>query len=61
MQELELVNWKQTVNSSLRPIIIENFVFSVSNEGYLFIIDEKNGNIIRITNILKNIKKKKRN
>jgi len=54
------INWKQTVNSSLTPIVIEDFVFSVSNEGYLFIVDEKNGNIIRITNMLKNIKNKKK-
>ena len=54
-----IVNWKQTVNSSLTPTIIENLVFVVSNEGYLFIIDNKKGNIIRITNMLKNIKNKK--
>ena len=53
------VNWKQTVNSSLTPIIVENLIITVSNNGYLFVIDEKNGNIIRITNILKNIKNKK--
>ena len=40
-----IINWKQTVNSSLTPTIIEDFVFSVSNEGYLFVIDGKNGNI----------------
>jgi outer membrane protein assembly factor BamB len=54
-----IVNWKQTVNSSLTPTVIEKFVFAVSDEGYLFIIDNKNGNIIRITNMLKNIKNKK--
>ena len=54
-----IVNWKQTVNSTLEPIIIENLVFSVSREGYLFVIDNKRGNIIRITNMLKNIKNKK--
>ena len=53
------VNWKQTVNSSLTPIIFEGLVFTVSNEGYLFVLDEKKGNIIRITNMLKNIKNKK--
>ena len=53
------INWKQTVNSSFTPIIIEDFVFTVSNKGYLFVIDKKEGNIIRITNMLKNIKNKK--
>tara|TARA_B100001175_G_scaffold315518_1_gene327252 strand:- start:173 stop:1450 length:1278 start_codon:yes stop_codon:yes gene_type:complete len=54
-----IVNWKQTVNSSLTPIIIEDLVFTVSSDGYLFVIDNKDGNIIKITNILKNIKNKK--
>ena len=54
-----IINWKQTVNSILTPTIIENLVFVVSNEGYLFVIDNNNGNIIRITNMLKNIKNKK--
>ncbi len=54
-----IVNWKQTVNSSFTPTVIENFVITVSEEGYLFVIDSSNGNIIRITNMLKNIKNKK--
>ena len=52
------VNWKQTVNSSLTPTIVDKFIFSISNEGYLFVIDSEKGNIIRITNMLKNIKNK---
>ena len=54
-----VVNWKQKVNSSLTPTIVEDLVFSVSNEGYLFVIDSKKGNIIRITDMLKNLKNKK--
>jgi len=54
-----IVNWKQKVNSSLTPTITEKLVFSVSNEGFLFVIDSNSGNIIRITDILKNIKNKK--
>ncbi len=53
------VNWKQTVNSILTPVIVDDIVITVSNEGFLFIIDDRNGNIIRITNMLKNIKNKK--
>jgi len=54
-----IVNWKQSVNSSLTPTIIENFIFSVSSEGYLFVLENIQGNIIRITDMLKNIKNKK--
>ena len=42
----------------MRPTIIENLIFTVSNEGYLFIIDDPTGNIIRITDVLKNFKDK---
>ena len=54
------LKWKQTVNSSLRPTVIENYVFSVSKEGFLFVIDGKTGNVLRITNIFKNIENKKK-
>jgi len=52
------VKWAQSINSSLRPTIIENLIFTVSNEGYFFIIDDTTGNIIRITDVLKNFKDK---
>ena len=35
-------------------------VFTVSNEGFLIIIDSKNGNILRITDVFEQFKKKKR-
>ena len=54
-----IVKWKQTVNSSLRPTIIENLIFSISEEGYVFVLDDKTGNILKITNALRNIKDKK--
>ena len=53
-------NWKNKVNSNLRPTLIEDYIFTVSLEGYLIVIDKKSGNIIRVTDIFKNFKKKKR-
>ena len=55
-----VLKYKQTINSSLRPTVIENYVFSVSKEGFLFVIDDKTGNVLRITNIFKNIENKKK-
>ena len=52
--------WQQKINSSIRPTAIGDLVFTVTNEGFLVVIDIKNGNIIRITNIYGNIKEKKR-
>ena len=54
-------NWKNKINSSLRPSIVQNILFSVSNEGYLILINKNNGNIIRVSDIFKNFKIKKRN
>ncbi len=53
-------NWKQKINSSLRPTLIDDFVFSVSLEGFLFVIDKQSGNIIRATDVFKGFKLKKR-
>ena len=53
-----ILNWKQKINSSLRPTLIDNYIFTVTKKGYLTIIEKKLGNIIRITDIFKNIKPK---
>ena len=53
-----IIKWKQTINSSLRPTVIENFVLTISEEGFLFVIEQKTGNILRISNALTNIKNK---
>tara|TARA_A100001015_G_scaffold123151_1_gene136512 strand:- start:518 stop:1819 length:1302 start_codon:yes stop_codon:yes gene_type:complete len=53
-------NWENTVNSYLRPTLIENFLISVSLEGYLIVIDRITGNIIKVTDIFDNFNPKKR-
>ena len=53
------LNWKQKINSIVRPTAIDNIVFTVSNEGFLAIVESKTGNIVRITNIFDRIKEKK--
>ena len=53
-------NWENKVNSSLTPTLIENYVITVSLEGYLIIIEKKSGNIIRITDVFSHFKEKKR-
>ena len=55
-----VANWINEVNSSVTSILIGNLIFTVSNEGYLFVIEKNNGNIIRITDLYKNYKEKKR-
>ena len=55
-----VLNWEQRINSTLRSTIIDNYIFTVSKEGYLIIIDKISGNIIRSTDIFKGFKDKKR-
>ncbi len=55
-----ILNWKQNINSSVRPVIINDFIFTVSNEGYLFTLDRYSGNIIKITDVFSQFKTKKR-
>ncbi len=55
-----VLNWKQKINSSLRPTLIDNLIFSVSQEGFLFVIEKNSGNIIRVTDIFNQFKIKKR-
>ena len=54
------LNWKNEIYSNIMPIIIGNLMFSVSNDGYLYVIEKNKGNIIRITDLFKGYKKKKR-
>ncbi len=53
-------NWENKVNSNLRPTVINNFLITVSLEGYLIVIDKITGNIIKVTDIFDNFKPKKR-
>jgi len=55
-----VINWKNEIYSNIMPIIIGNLMFSVSNDGYLYVIEKNKGNIIRITDLFKGYKKKKR-
>ena len=52
--------WKQEINSNLRPVIINDFIFTISLEGYLVIIEKKTGNIIRSNYLLNKFKIKNR-
>ena len=53
-------NWTNNVNSNLRPSLVGNYIFTVSLEGYLIVIEKKSGNIVRATDVFKKFKKKKR-
>jgi len=51
------IRWSQNINSTTRSTIVKNLIFVVSSSGYLIIINKLNGEILRSTNLKKNIKK----
>ena len=54
------LNWQQKVNSNLRATLIDNYIFTVSLEGYLVIIEKSSGIIIRMTDLFVQLKNKKK-
>ena len=55
-----LINWKNEISSDLKPVIIGNLVITISEKGYLYVVDKKSGNIMRINDLFKDYKDKKR-
>ncbi len=56
-----LINWKNEINSNLKPVIINKFIITVTDKGYLYVMDKKRGNIIRINDLYKDYKIKNKN
>ena len=53
-----ILNWKQKVNSHLTPTIVDNYIFTISLEGYLIVIDKNSGDLIRMNDLFQNLDKK---
>ena len=53
-------NWISDINSNVTPVVTLNLIFTVSNDGYLYAIEKNKGNIIRVTDLFKIYKQKKR-
>ena len=48
------------ISSKLKPVIIGQILITVSEKGYLYVVDKNTGNIIRINDLFINYKKIKR-
>ena len=55
-----IINWANKINSNIQSIISGNLIFTISNEGYLFVTEKETGNIIRVSYLYKNYEKKKK-
>ena len=60
--ETGVTNWINKINSNIAPIILGNIILSISDQGYLYVIEKKSGNIIRLTDIYDhyNLQKRKK-
>ena len=54
------INWKQDFSSEIRPVLIEGYLITISDIGLLIVMNKKNGEIIRINDLYKNIKEKRK-
>ena len=57
---LGFVNWSQNISSQIKPIIIDDLILTISEKGYLYVMEKNNGNLIRVTDIFYDLKMKKR-
>ena len=53
------VKWRKKINSSIRPTITKDLIITIADNGFLIILDKKNGKLVRSTNIKTKIKNKK--
>ena len=54
------INWKQDFSSDIRPALIDDYLITISDNGLLIIMNKKTGQIIRINDLYKNIKDKRK-
>ena len=55
-----VINWKQDFSSELRPALIGDYLVTISDDGLLIVMDKKTGKIIRVNDLFKNIKEKRK-
>ena len=55
------IKWTQKINTYIRPAIVNDLIFTITLEGFLVVVDNPTGNIIRVTDVFDQFKKNKRN
>ncbi len=54
------INWKQDFSSEIRPALVGDYLVTISDNGLLIIMNKQTGQIIRINDLFKNIKDKRK-
>ena len=50
------LNWELPFSTSVRPVLTQNYIFLVSQDGFILNLDRQNGKVIWSKNIFKNEK-----
>ncbi len=54
------INWKHDFSSELRPAIISDYIVTISDDVLLIVMNKQTGQIIRINDLLKNVKENRK-
>ena len=54
------INWKQDFSSELRPALIGEYLVTISDNSLLIVMNKQTGQIIRINDLLKDFKKRRK-
>ena len=54
------INWRQDFSSELRPALIEDYLVTISDNGLLIVMNKSTGEIVRVNDLYKNIKEKRK-
>ena len=55
-----VINWVNKINSNINSVISGNLIFTLSNDGHLFVTEKNTGNIIRVTYLYEEYEKKRK-
>jgi len=55
-----VIKWMNRINSTITPVLVNDLIFTISENGFLITIQKNQGNILRINDIYKNYKDKYR-
>jgi len=54
------INWRQDLSSELRPAMIGNYLITISDNGLLVVMNKQTGQIVRVNDLFKDMRKKRK-
>ena len=54
------INWRQDLSSELRPAMIGDYLITISDNGLLVVMNKQTGQIVRVNDLFKDMRKKRK-